>query len=282
MAESFPLFNTLPTELRLLIWQHSLSPGIIPLQCQIQCSLSTPGTFLYHSFLQPSSERTSNNRSRSRDIPPALVDIRVHFSASHSITPLPILQTCRESRQFAIRAGYRVWKLRDESGRSRDVMWNAAVDTVSLGTPHRASIPRFYGELFRRQFPVEVRRVRSIAVPVSSWKVKNREMDEVGACWGGYSGLERIVVVLAGAMIRNGGGAVEHDTCELVGGVKGGLERIAEGCGGGWKVPAVVLVGAEGDVLRAEELEMRVACDPCSGIEGRGCKVVHVHAKNSG
>ncbi|KAH9212825.1 hypothetical protein DL95DRAFT_391157 [Leptodontidium sp. 2 PMI_412] len=277
MAQSFTLFNTLPTELRLLIWQHCLEPRIIPLQCQIQCCLNTPGTFLYHSFLQPTSDR-----SRSRELPPAVVDIRVHFAAASTISPAAILQICRESRQFAIKAGYRVWKLRNEYGHTRDVMWNAAVDTVSLATPHRASIPRFYGELFKRQFPVEVKRVQTIAVPISSWKEKNREKPEVGECWAGYSKLERIVVVLADAIQRKGGGAVEHGTCELIGGMKGRLEKIAAGCGVQWNVPSVVLVGAERDVLRVEDLEMQVACDPCPSIEGRGCKVVLVHTKCSG
>ncbi|PVH74692.1 hypothetical protein DL98DRAFT_593897 [Cadophora sp. DSE1049] len=273
MAENFTIFNALPTELRLLIYEHSLSPRIIPLHCQIQCSLSKPGTYLYHSFLQPPSDRQS---SRSRELPPSIVDIRVHFAAASHIEPATILQVCRESRQFAIQHGYRIWKLRDEFWNTRDVMWHAGLDIVSLGTPHRASIPRFYGELFKRQFPVEVQRVRAIAVPVASWKEKHREKVELGECWKGYTALRRIVVVMGDAVKRKGKGVVEHDTCKLVCGMRMGLGKMVEGGKGEWKVPAVLLVGGEGDILRAEEMEMRLDCDPCPS-NGGSCKLVLVH-----
>ncbi|KAH7333052.1 hypothetical protein BKA65DRAFT_38911 [Rhexocercosporidium sp. MPI-PUGE-AT-0058] len=252
MPQSFPLFDALPTELRLLIWQHCLEPRIIPLQCQIQCCLNTPGTFLYHSFLQPASDR-----SRSRKLSPAVVDIRVHFAAASTIFPPAILQICRESRQFGIKAGYRVWRLRDEFGHTRDVRWNAKLDTVSLASPHRASLPRFYGELFRRQFPVEVERVQAIAVPVASWKEKHREKPELGDCWVGYTRLERIVVVLGDAY-QGGRSSTEHGSCELISGVKGGLEKIAAGCGKQWGVPSILLVGNEGDILQAEVVELQL------------------------
>lgn len=159
-------------------------------------------------------------------------------------------------------------------------MWHAGLDVVSLGTPHRASIPRFYGELFRRQFPVEVRRVRTIAVPVASWREKHRERVEVVECWKGYAGLRRIVVVMGDAVKRKGRGMVEHDTCKLVEGMRMGLEKMAEGSKGEWKVPAVLLVGCEGDVIRAEEMELRLDCEPCPS-NGGGCKLVAVHRNGS-
>jgi len=159
-------------------------------------------------------------------------------------------------------------------------MWHAGLDVVSLGTPHRASIPRFYGELFRRQFPVEVQRVRAIAVPIASWKEKHREKVELGECWRGYEGLRRIVVVMGDAIKGRGVGVVEHDTCKLVEGMRMGLEKIAERGEGQWKVPAVLLVGSEGDILQADELEMRLDCDPCPSNGGK-CRLGPVHTECS-
>lgn len=174
-----------------------------------------------------------------------------------------------------------MWKLKDEFGKTRDVMWNAALDTVSLATPHRASIPRFYGELFRRQFPVEVERVQTIAVPVSSWKSKHREKVELGECWAGYTQLRKIVVVLADAFQPQGGNTVDNDTCDLILGIRGGLEKtVARFPAVTWKVPSVLLIANEKDILRAEDLEMHLECGPCEA-SNVGCQVVPVHTKSS-
>ena len=127
---------------------------------------------------------------------------------------------------------------------------------------------------------MEVQRVRAIAVPVASWKEKHREKVELGECWKVYEALRRIVVVMGDAVKRRGVGVVEHDTCKLVEGMKMGLEKMAERGEGQWEVPNVLLVEGEGDILQAEELEMRLDCDPCPSDGGK-CRLVPVHTECS-
>ncbi|KAL2065938.1 hypothetical protein VTL71DRAFT_3608 [Oculimacula yallundae] len=264
MAETFTLFNALPTELRLLIWYTTLEPRIIPLQCEIRCCTYTPGTFLYNSFMQPTE------RSRSLDTPTAINDIRIHIAAKRNIAPAPALEICRESRQFAIKQGYRVWKLKDEFGNTRDVMWNARLDIVSFATPHRRSMPRFYGELFRRQFPVEVRRVQNIAVPLVCWEETNREKKELGDCWVEYTGLKKIVVALA--HYRRNHGRLELNACELIQGMKSCLGKIPAGRDAQEKAPIVILIRKQEDILRAEDVEIHMG-DSCHLVKECNCTV---------
>ncbi|KAI9050264.1 hypothetical protein LZ554_005432 [Drepanopeziza brunnea f. sp. 'monogermtubi'] len=271
MSESFALFPSLPPELRLLIWQKLIEPRLISLQCQIQCAANDqPGTFLFHSFLNPPFSSDDDARTRTRSA--SAFDIRVHFAAAITLAPVPVLQVCRESRHFALRHGYRAWRLRDEFGHTRDVMWHVELDTISLATPHRPLIPRFYGELFRRQFPAEVAAVRRLAVPISTWRPKQREVAALGQCWAGYARLETMVVVMAGALKGFGAEAVvDHDTCRDLEAVEQGLDGLSERAPEGpWMVPAVVLVEYETDILRAEETDMHVTCNTCAKIHGGG------------
>lgn len=140
-------------------------------------------------------------------------------------------------------------------------MWNPALDTVSIASPHRGSMPRLYGELFRRQFPVEVALVQRIGIPGSCWREDPREKLEVAECWGEYAQLKTLVVVL-GPLIQsyNGGGLsamieaeqLEAEMLEIVRGGNESLHKIADqdSCVG-WNVPSLLLVKDERRILRA-------------------------------
>jgi hypothetical protein len=160
-------------------------------------------------------------------------------------------------------------------------MWHPALDTVVLARPHRAAMPRFYGELFRRQFPAEARWAQALALPIASLKEHRRERAELAGCWEGYPQLRRIVVVLEEAIHgHHGGDAVFFPgTCELVAGMKKRLGGMAEGREGLRQVvPLVVLVRAELDILRAEAREMRLVCGPWLPSDGHACKATPVHS----
>jgi len=167
-------------------------------------------------------------------------------------------------------------------GKTRDVMWNAGLDIVSLGTPHISAFPRFYRELFRRQFPGEVRQVQDIAVPLTDWE----EKPELGGLWAGYTELKMIVVVLGEATHENSRGVMGHDICGVVHDMESGLGKMTADRGMQWNVPSIELVPTEGDILRAGDLDMRVECVLCSSIDwresfgGPNCKVVPMETQD--
>ncbi len=282
MLESFALFPALPLELRYLIWEHSFQPRTISLLCQSYCGESSPENFPFKSFLQPPVDI---NRSRGEVEPVADIDIRLHFAASGSIEPAVILQVCRESRHFAILRGYVPWILKDVDKCVRQVMWNAALDTISLSAPHRQPLPRFYGELFRRQFPVEAKVVQSLAVPSCSWKSRYGETSEVGECWVEYAQLKTLVVVLGNpfqfALSRLKGrtsipNTLEADAWALPRGVRETLDKLASRRSDAhWKVPTVLVVRDEGMILRAGEMEMCLECKSCKSLEIECQKSLH-------
>ncbi len=71
---------------------------------------------------------------------------------------------------------------------------------------------------------------------------------------------------------------MDSDSCDLVLGAKGGLEKMAArltACK--WNVPTVMLVANEKDILRAEDVQMRLEYSPRES--DRDCHVVPVRTK---
>src|SRR6202042_2558979 len=81
-------------------------------------------------------------------------------------------QVSRESRHFALSQGYRVWKMQDRQGRTRDAIWNPAVDTILFpATPSRyeqlAVYPSHWLRLFAAQYDEEAKIANNIAMHTS-------------------------------------------------------------------------------------------------------------------
>jgi hypothetical protein len=159
---SFHLFPHLPLEIRLLIWELSLVPRIIPLYCDKFGASATTSTLVRHFWNPHLSFTISENQS--------FLDKNIHFTTSISLTRVPALSACQESRQAAVNRGYRPWKLKSRNDDGvRDVMWNPNIDVVSFEGSYKEWIPCLYTNIFSTQFPAETKVVQNLALPRSSF-----------------------------------------------------------------------------------------------------------------
>lgn len=128
---SFRLFPYLPTELRLKIWTYTLRPRLLELSLQHLDQYmyeSTKTWTLYDAF---SVDPWHSN-----------------FKASSGpLTYLPktpmILQTCHESRQFALFAGYIPFITEHWKFGKLTIMWNPTLDTL-IYSPNVESSARLH------------------------------------------------------------------------------------------------------------------------------------------
>jgi 2EXR family len=120
--DSFILFPLLALALRLMIWKFTLTPQLIPLMPQAYGRDEDPSAIPYwimEGRLPPDPGTHVRRRTYS-----------ARFTSSCDDLSHATLQVSRESRHFAFSQGYRVWKMHDRQGRTKDVIWNPAVDII--------------------------------------------------------------------------------------------------------------------------------------------------------
>lgn len=88
------------------------------------------------------------------------------------------LGTCHESRQIALKAGYRRWRIRDSKGKKRTIVWDPSRDTVDLTKFQLRGIKLQRHLLDPQPDPLlllqeecfkEIKQIRYLAVPTGLW-----------------------------------------------------------------------------------------------------------------
>jgi hypothetical protein len=150
MLSTFHLFTSLPLEIRYMIWELTFIPRVIEL--------------LYDQLYYQEEDDDSSSSN-----PEVTEDVR--FSIADDDLPLiAALSVCQESRRFAKKSGYRPWKLQNLSDEIKQVMWNPAFDTVSCGEMWGYNINLYTPSwTLYKQFPIEAKLVRFMALPSSQW-----------------------------------------------------------------------------------------------------------------
>jgi len=72
----------------------------------------------------------------------------------------PLLSVCRESRDIALEKGYRAWKMYDQNGGIREVMWNPGVDVVLFERNEGWELREM--DVLMKQYPEQAKQVRSL------------------------------------------------------------------------------------------------------------------------
>ncbi|PVH74256.1 hypothetical protein DL98DRAFT_604940 [Cadophora sp. DSE1049] len=207
--QEFHIFNKLPLDIRVLIWEHTFPRRVISL------SLSP-----YDDSL---GEDTTANDFRPT-VPGDNADPQGLFAVQSQIVgpggkminnglPLPsfvcpaklgrvlALSACRESRDFAMRVGYRAWTLPVGYGFvNRQIIWNPLYDTIFLDEKHSETLkgqPLFVlTEKFKNTFPSQARELRSLAVYTSQWNQKEPKQEAMVEKWVEFRRLQKIIAVL--------------------------------------------------------------------------------------
>ncbi|KAE8444978.1 hypothetical protein EG329_014106 [Mollisiaceae sp. DMI_Dod_QoI] len=283
MAKEFTLFPLLPSDIRFLIWELTFTPRILSF------------TYDDEASTDPSSGRDWDSIAFSRLFALPSTTIQPAFDLPGPLSGIATesniaLEVCRESRSFALKAGYREWTQIVPSGRMT-MFWNPAYDTVSL--------PEFFDSRrrqhvfvlidgFCRQFPDQAREVRYLAVPSCLWNYEESEGEGEGVSmnermvgkWRVFECLREIAILLdegyetyredliAERIPEEEEVAAAAHCCvfpdDVVKGLQEGKKARAEWKD--WRVPRVRLVGDEEGVLKGESLQMMLRCDPCPDL----------------
>ncbi|KAE9380799.1 hypothetical protein N431DRAFT_477670 [Stipitochalara longipes BDJ] len=162
-SPNFTLFPMLLPEIRLQIWEHALQPRIISFSSSLysfdvrnapQALYLVGGDAPYSHFTMDVPER-----------PPSPYYL-VQCYPLHVASP-PLLGTCHESRDVALRYGYKTWRIENESLGTRHVMWNPKLDiiSISLAEVHRSqSVDELCLDIFISLFPEQIREIRRLVV----------------------------------------------------------------------------------------------------------------------
>ncbi len=211
LPRGFDLFNSLPVDIRVMVWDLTFPYRVL--------------AFHFPKYKDEEHLITStwdiNPNARTRDAVPEsekLFAKKEHIIGPRGILinnslPLPrlvsagifkpvvALSVCRESRDFALRVGYRPWELKIER-KSTTAMWNPLYDTIFLEERFESvkEQPLFVlTEKFKRQFRIQAQELRSLAVYTSHWNQKetNQEIQEVMVeKWMGFRDLTKIIAVM--------------------------------------------------------------------------------------
>ena len=170
-TSAFPLFPLLPKELRTSIWEHAITPRVIPFERQLYYfSPQHAPSFIYllggdYPFTHFTFETLE--RPNSPYYTAHLEPVNVQYPT--------ILEVCHESREAAIAQGYKPWHITNHRRKVKNLMWNPKIDVVFLkdsnisGARHPLSAPRPGLDLFFEQFPEQVREVQKILFWSSYW-----------------------------------------------------------------------------------------------------------------
>jgi hypothetical protein len=163
----FPRFPSLPKEIRLIIWELSLTPQLISVTSQISPFIPHHAPrFLYFLGGDPPFQNfTLDDNIRPNE------PYYTALSYPSSSTPPPLLSTCQESRAVALGKGYVSWKVANEHNVTevREMMWNPGIDVIYFRSQEEErQLFRDEIDLFCKQFPVQAAQIQRLAT-VSSW-----------------------------------------------------------------------------------------------------------------
>lgn len=211
MSESaiFPFFPLFPQEIRLEIWEHSIEPRVITFECE-------------HYNFNP--RRAPQNLYLVGGDPPYThfeIDVPQHPTSPYYIVQAcpralaspPLLNTCRESREVALRCGYRCWTIENQALGKMDLMWNPSFDFVSLELSSLNDEPFF--DVFVEQFPEQVKQIQHLAFWTPSWPEEGEEDDALWLFIPRFSKLAELAVI-----IESYDWHTPEDVAEAVGGIK--------------------------------------------------------------
>jgi hypothetical protein len=270
MPETFTLFPLLPKEIRLLIWEQTITPRVLSLHCKTYDTYGTGGAiepFLLKLFV--SSPKRNTFPFTKADA----VDEIVRFSISH-IPLLPALAVCNESREAIITGcGYKAWEVDDINGDSSYFLWNPKLDIIAFAGPHARLLPQLYAEIFYLQFPEEVEEVERLAVPSSHWKESWGQRIDRAEHWVRFSALREMVVVVDEEFEKRCVRKIREEFYinreawyipnNIVPALEKGKEMRPDV---EWRVPDVRAVRDEGGILEGANVRFRLRCYPCPDI----------------
>jgi len=257
---TFPLFSSLPLEVRYLIWEQTFNPRLIPLR--FDRLTSAHDTYLHSSDL-------------SRNLTNKPHELRKHIRITLSNFALPpprvfALETCKESRAAGLKYGYRSWRMRDRT-RRRDVMWNPALDTVFFPSREISFNPSYLTEVLYIQFPGEATQITRLAIPSTCWDVTKARQLRMVARWMKLRMLKEVVTVVHEEYERsiimfstNSHGLIE--TWRLPGDIQARLDQVMQERATGWNVESSRVVWNEAGILSGEDLKINLRCYPCEDL----------------
>jgi hypothetical protein len=271
MPQTFTLFSLLPKEIRLLIWEQTITPRVLSLHCKTYDTYGSGGAiepFLLKLFV--SSPKRYTFPFTKADA----VDEIVRFSISH-IPLLPALAVCNESREAIITGcGYKAWEVDDINGDSSYFLWSPKLDTIAFAGPHPRLLPQLYSEIFYLQFPEEVEEVERLAVPTSHWKEAWGPRIDRAEHWTRFTALREMVAVVdeefekrCARKIRDEFYNSQHGEAwyipnNIVSALEKGKEMRPDV---EWRVPDVRAVKDKSGILEGSDF-FKLRCYPCRDI----------------
>ncbi|KAH7305699.1 hypothetical protein BKA65DRAFT_199445 [Rhexocercosporidium sp. MPI-PUGE-AT-0058] len=305
--ETFHIFNNLPIDLRLMIWEITFPERTLTftLSKYDDRAEDTPARDVSPMFAVDNSDPQGLFAVQSHVIGPGgkLINNGLplpELLCTEKPARVMALSACRESRDFAIRVGYRPWNLKTglRLPRWRMMIWNPRYDVVFIDEKHSAikGQPLFIlTEKFKNSFPKQAKELRSIALYTSHWNQKTPDERVMVEKWVGFESLTRIIAVmdkeyetarvtnLTGATLNlwidqgalSGLGSGDGSTLKKPKGVvfpkdlENDLQlgKKARNKWSNWVVPTVTLTDpgrlAQGNT---NGLELRLRCSPCADL----------------
>jgi hypothetical protein len=163
---TFTLFPLLIPEIRLLIWEYAIQPRIITFSCELHNFnvRHAPQSLYLVGGDAPHAHFTIDVPQRPTS-PYYLVQCYPGSVASPAL-----LSTCHESRQVALTCGYKPWSIENQSLGTRDMMWNPALDVISLASIDKSQdIDEQCLDVFLALFPEQVREIQRLVVETDHW-----------------------------------------------------------------------------------------------------------------
>jgi hypothetical protein len=158
-STSFTLFPCLLPEIRLLIWEYAIQPRVIIFKCELyNFNIQQAPQSIYLVGGDPPYEHFEIGIPQRPTSPYYLVQCYPPNVASP-----PLLSTCHESREVALRCGYKPWRIENEALGTRNMMWNPRLDVISLDTNgRRRFIQDSCLEIFVELFPEQVKEIHRL------------------------------------------------------------------------------------------------------------------------
>lgn len=217
MADTFTAFPRLPCELRNAIWEATFPSRAL--------------RFIYKTSFYESPEREESEfviEPKDRVFPDPLIRKSMwNLQKSVPVEPILALRVCRESRQVALKAGYKVWEQdipdfyrqhhqlpfwdKLYAHNKQNGLWNPKYDAVYLADLHdqwREGLRLYWllspgGEI--RAFVEQVELAQLLNIEKRMWKRKGRTRvtkEGMVEVWKGHDSLPEITTVLNQAIKR--------------------------------------------------------------------------------
>lgn len=248
-------FPSLPLELRLMIWELTLTPRVIPLICE---------RAYYEDFV-------GVDRFVSTPEGPEALEFAI---ADNDIPIVSALYICQESRRVALNRGYRPWKLYNLSNEIKLVMWNPAIDTVYFGD---SFAPDGLLRVMSQRYPIETQQLRHMALPTKHWGSANNGVQvERVDYWMQFENLEDLCVVIDLPYEYQKAVYAKLPSQEFPGlnphpwtipfDIEADFEEFYQREVPEFKIPILRVVEDEEDILSGQSMEMVLRCHPCEDM----------------